>query len=60
MRSRARRLGRWRQRIRRLGKLFDELAAMLESLTVLTNRTTRLVWALGALLMSVSLFVSAL
>lgn len=60
MRSRARRLGRWRHRIRVLVKLVNELANLVESLTVLANRTTRLIWALAALLMSVILLVPAL
>lgn len=60
MRHRITRLGRWHQRISATTKLVRELVRFVESLTLLTNKLSRLVCAVAGLTLSVGMLVSAL
>ena len=60
MRDRTSRLGRWRQQTAAVTKLINELACLLQSLTLLTNRASRFTLAVTGLVISGSLFMSAL
>jgi len=60
MRTRTTRLGRWRRRISAATKFVADLVRFVETLTILTNKLTRLVYALAGLAVACWLFVAAL
>ena len=60
MRRRTTRLGRWRRRISAATKFVADLVRFVETLTILMNKLTRLVYALAGLAVACWLFVAAL